>query len=126
PFVKVEQALLFVVLVLVHFADLNQLAHDFRVKAGAFGLGIDFLDIFAEHAFFVLKPLDTLDKGFELLARDAPEIRHFPLIPFAMPPPGGGADDTGALAGDQCFCAAAKAAFCSALASFWYFPRHSS
>src|SRR5712671_1086298 len=60
--VEVEQALLLVVLFLVHFADLDELAHDFRLEAGAFGLGVDFLDVFAERALFVLEPLDAFDQ----------------------------------------------------------------
>ena len=60
--VEVEQALLLVVLVLVHFADLDELAHDFRLEPGAFGLGVDFLDVFAERALFVFEPLDALDQ----------------------------------------------------------------
>jgi hypothetical protein len=62
--VEVEQALLLVVLVLVHFADLDDLAHDLRIEAGAFGLGLDFLDVFAERALFVFEPFDPLDKRF--------------------------------------------------------------
>src|SRR6202043_2272145 len=94
--VEVEEALLLVVLVLVHFTDLDELAHDFRLEAGAFGLGVNFLDVFAERALFVFEPLVALDQRFELLTSDAPEIGHVPLIPVAMPPPGGGADDSGA------------------------------
>src|SRR5205814_5614503 len=86
--IEVEEALLLVVLVLVHFADLDQLAHDFRIEAGAFGLGVDFLDVFAECALFVLEPLDALDQRFELLTRNAAEIGHCsPSSPLQCRPP---------------------------------------
>jgi hypothetical protein len=35
----------------------------------------------------------------------------FPFVPVVMPPPGGGADDSGAPSGDQCFGAQAKRSF---------------
>src|SRR5580693_9064524 len=38
-FVHVEQTLLLVVLVLVHFSDLEDLAHDLRLETGTFGSG---------------------------------------------------------------------------------------
>jgi len=36
-----------------------------------------------------------------MIARDASEIGHVPLIPLVMPPPGGDADDNGAATRDQ-------------------------
>ena len=74
-FVKVEQGLLFVVLLFVHSSDLDDLAHDLWLEAAAFVFGVDFLDIFAERALLVLEPLNALNKQFELCARDAPDIR---------------------------------------------------
>src|ERR1700730_7180859 len=79
--VEVEEALLLVVLILVHFGDFDELAHDLRLEAGALGLGVDFLDVFAERALFVFEPLDALDQRFELLTSDAPEIGHVPPHP---------------------------------------------
>jgi hypothetical protein len=69
-------------LVLVHFADLDQLSHDLWLKAGALGLGIDLLDVLAEGAFFLFEPFDTLDQRFELLARDTPKSAMFPSSPL--------------------------------------------
>src|SRR6516225_7867 len=45
------------------------------------------LDIFAERALLVFKPLDALDKRFELRARDALDSRHDPPLPLLLPPP---------------------------------------
>src|SRR6516164_8810432 len=78
---QVEQGLLLVVLLFVHSSDLDDLAHDLRLEAAAFGFGVDFLDIFAERALLVFKPLDALDKRFQLRARDALDIRHDPPLP---------------------------------------------
>src|SRR6516162_937655 len=79
--VEVEQALLLVVLVLVHLPDLDELAHDFRLEAGTLGFGINFLDVLAERTFFVLETFDALDERFQLRARDAADIRHDPPLP---------------------------------------------
>src|SRR6516164_1712600 len=86
-FVQVEQGLLLVVLLFVHSSDLDDLAHDLRLEAAAFGFGVDFLDIFAERALLVFKPLDALDKRFQLRARDALDIRHDPPLSLLLPPP---------------------------------------
>src|SRR5262249_56766497 len=59
--VEIEQGLLLVVLLFVHSSDLDDLAHDLRFEAAAFGFGVDFLDIFAERALLVFEPLDALD-----------------------------------------------------------------
>ena len=37
---EIEQGLLFVVLLFVHSSDLDDLAHDFRLEAAAFGFGM--------------------------------------------------------------------------------------
>jgi len=47
------------VLLFVHFSDLDDLAHDFRLEAAAFGFGVDFLDIFAERALLIFEPLNA-------------------------------------------------------------------
>src|SRR6516164_8151188 len=86
-FVQVEQGLLLVVLLFVHSSDLDDLAHDLRLEAAAFGFGVDFLDIFAERALPLFESLDALDKRFELRTRDAPDIRHDLLSPLLLPPP---------------------------------------
>src|SRR6516164_4707078 len=86
-FIEVEQGLLFVVLLFVHSSDLDDLAHDFRLEAAAFGFGVDFLHIFAERALLIFEPLNALDKRFELHARDAPDIRHYPPLRCCCPPP---------------------------------------
>jgi len=72
---------------LVHSSDLDDLAHDLQFEAAVFGIGVDFLDIFAEPAFLVFEPLDELDRRFELRARDAPDIRHDPHSPCCCRPP---------------------------------------
>ena len=59
----------------------------FGSKPPAFGFGVDFLDIFAERALLVFKPLDALDKRFQLRARDALDIRHDPPLSLLLPPP---------------------------------------
>ena len=46
----------------VHFADLDQQSHDFWLKAGVLGLGLDLLDVLAEGAFFLFEPFDTLNQ----------------------------------------------------------------
>jgi hypothetical protein len=62
-FVDVEQALLLVVLILVHFSDLEDLAHDLRLETRPFGFGVDFLNVLTERPLLLLEPLDALDKG---------------------------------------------------------------
>ena len=79
------------------------------VEAAAFGFGVDFLDIFAERALLVFKPLDALDKRFELRARDALDIRHDPLSPCCCYPRRQQHDNREPIA-NQCCCVAAKAA----------------
>jgi hypothetical protein len=59
---EVQQSLLFIVLLFVHFSDFNDLAHDLRLETAAFGFGIDFLDIFAKRALPVFESLYALDK----------------------------------------------------------------
>src|SRR5215471_16397730 len=86
-FVEVKQSLLFVVLLFVHSSDLDDLAHDLRLEAAAFRLGVDFLDIFAERALLVFEPLDALDKRFELRACDTPDIGHDPPLLCCSRPP---------------------------------------
>src|SRR6202043_567978 len=86
----VEQTLLLVVLVLVHFSDLEDLAHDLRLETGTFGFGVDFLDVLTERPLLLLEPLDALDKGLQLCARDTPNIRHNPLSPGGDAAPAAG------------------------------------
>src|SRR5262249_40973779 len=94
--VEVEQALLLVDLLLVHFTELDDLTHDLGLEAGSLGLGIDFLDVAAQRALFFLEPLDALDKGFQLLAGNAPDIRHgSPLSPSRCCPRSKGAEHSG-------------------------------
>src|SRR5271170_2808049 len=108
--VDVEQGFLLVEIVLVHPPDTNDLTHDPGVKAGALGLGVDLLDVGAERAPFLLEPLDPLDERAQPLAGNSSDIGH--RSPYPM---------------RACFgWDAAKAAFCSALASFWCSLRHSS
>jgi hypothetical protein len=49
---------LLVVLVLVHFSHLEDLAHDLRLET--FGFGVDFLDVLTERPLLLLDPLDAL------------------------------------------------------------------
>jgi hypothetical protein len=49
---------LLVVLVLVHFSDLEDLAYDLRLET--FGFGVDFLDVLTERPLLLLDPLDAL------------------------------------------------------------------
>src|SRR6516164_10852471 len=109
-FVQVEQGLLLVVLLFVHSSDLDDLAHDLRLETAAFGFGVDFLDISAERALLVFKPLDALDKRFELRARDTLNIRHDPPLPCCCRPRRRQDDNRDPIA-NQCCCAAAKAAW---------------
>ena|SRR5437016_5195463 len=51
---------LLVVLVLVHFSDLEDLAHDLRLETGTFGFGVDFLDSSTERPLLLLEPHDAL------------------------------------------------------------------
>jgi hypothetical protein len=78
------------VLLFVHSSDLDDLAHDLRLEAAAFGFGVDFLDIFAERALLVFEPLDALDKRFELRTRYAPGMIPRSLL---LPPPERQQDD---------------------------------
>src|SRR6516225_11599384 len=96
-FVQVEQGLLLVVLLFVHSSDLDDLAHDLRLEAAAFGFGVDLFDIFAERALLVFKPLDALDKRFERRARDALDIRHDPPLPPVAATPDGSSTITASL-----------------------------
>jgi hypothetical protein len=74
-------------LVLVHFADLDQLSHDLRLKAGALCLRVDLLDVLGEGAFFLFEPFDTLDQRFELinLAKPMETVEQFPFVLCAWP-----------------------------------------
>src|SRR5713101_9931896 len=108
--VDVEQGFLLVEIILVHPPDADDLAHCLGVEAGALGLGVDLLDVGRERALFLLEPLDPLDERAQPLAGNPANVRH--RSPYSM---------------RACFgCDAAKAACCSALASFWYCLRHSS
>ena len=59
-------------LVLIHFSDLEDLAHDLRLETGTFRFCVDFLYVLTERLLLLLKPLDALDKGLQLCARDTP------------------------------------------------------
>src|SRR6266446_157597 len=61
---------------------------------GTFGFGVDFLDVLTERPLLLLEPLDALDEGLQLCARDTPHIRHNPLPPVVMLPPQQGRDDS--------------------------------
>jgi hypothetical protein len=50
---------LLVVLVLVHFSDLEDLAYDLRLETFG-GFGVDFLDVLTERPLLLLDPLDAL------------------------------------------------------------------
>ena len=63
-------------LLFVHSSDLDDLAHDFRLEAAAFGFGVDFLEIFAERA------------RFSSSSRSMRSINDFSCAP-AMPPTSG-------------------------------------
>ena len=67
-----QQFLLLLAVGLVHATDPDDLAHDLGVEAGALGLGIDLLDVAGERPLLLLEPLDALDKGLQLCARDTP------------------------------------------------------
>src|SRR6185437_6891048 len=74
--IGLEQRFLLVELVLIHFPDLDDLAHDLYFEAVRLGLGIDVANIVAQRLLLFFQALDALDEGFEMIAGDAARLRH--------------------------------------------------
>jgi hypothetical protein len=67
---------LLLAVVLLHFAQLDDLAHDLGVEAGRLGLGEDLADVGCERRLLLLQALDALDERLETLRRNAADIGH--------------------------------------------------
>ena len=70
--VDIEQGFLLVEIVLVHAADLDDLAYDLGVETIPLGFGEDLLDVLRERLPFLLEPLNPLDDRAQLLAGNPP------------------------------------------------------
>ena len=64
--VEIEHRFFFFALVGVFLAQRNHLAQDFRIKAIALRLSVDFLDVGGDGLLLFLKALDALDNAFQL------------------------------------------------------------
>jgi hypothetical protein len=65
--VHIEQRFGFVAVILVHFAQADDLTHDFGIITDCFGLAIDILDVVADALFLFLEPLDPFDEKAQLV-----------------------------------------------------------
>src|SRR6516162_8581219 len=108
-FVQVEQGLLLVVLLFVHSSDLDDLAHDLRLEAAAFGFGVTSL-ISSPSARFSsssrsMRSINDLSCGPAMPSTSG----MIPLSPCCCHPRRQQHDNREPIA-NQCCCAAAKAA----------------
>src|SRR6516162_8225293 len=109
-FVQVEQGLLLVVLLFVHSSDLDDLAHDLRLEAAAFGFGVTSL-ISSPSARFSSSSRSMRSINDLSCAPAMPPTSGMIPSPRLRPPPDGSRTITASLLPNQRYCAAARAAW---------------
>jgi hypothetical protein len=75
-FIDVQQGILFLDVFFVHFAKLDDLAHDFNVETGPFGFRKYFFDVGGQGCLFLFQAFDPFDELAQMLACDTAMFDH--------------------------------------------------